>query len=81
MAAVRYPDARVIDFVHQNMTPLRVRFDAKPISTDFNVEWIPTHVTLDPQGKEHHRTVGFLAPDELIPSLLLGIGKSYFDSE
>ena len=29
--------------------------------------------------KEHHRTVGFLAPEELIPSLLLGLGKSRFD--
>jgi TolA-binding protein len=30
---------------------------------------------------EHNRTVGFLPPHELLPSLLLGIGKSYFDRE
>jgi outer membrane protein assembly factor BamD (BamD/ComL family) len=38
-------------------------------------------ITLDPEGKEHHRTVGFLPPEELIPSLMLGIAKSYFDQE
>ena len=32
-------------------------------------------------GKEHHRTVGFLPPEELIPSLMLGIGKVHFDAE
>ena len=36
-------------------------------------------VTLDAEGKEHHRTIGFLAPQELIPSLLLGISKVSLD--
>lgn len=81
MDAVTYPDARVISFVNENMIPLRVRFDAQPLATDFNVKWTPTIVTLDPEGKEHHRTVGFLAPEEFIPSLLLGIGKVYFDTD
>ena len=81
MAAVTYPDAKVIDFIGENMVPLQVLFDAQPLSTDFNVKWTPTIITLDAQGKEHHRTVGFLSPDELIPSLLLGIGKYYFDTD
>jgi outer membrane protein assembly factor BamD (BamD/ComL family) len=51
------------------------------LSTDFNVKWTPTLVTLDSQGKEHHRTVGFLSPEELIPSLLLGIAKSFFETD
>jgi len=79
MDAVTYPDARVISFVNENMIPLRVRFDDQPLATDFNVKWTPTIVTLDPEGKQHHRTVGFLAPEEFIPSLLLGIAKVYFD--
>jgi hypothetical protein len=81
MAAVTYPDANVVGFISENMVPLQVLFDAQPLSTDFNVKWTPTIITLDPQGKEHHRTVGFLSPDELIPSLLLGIGKYYFDTD
>lgn len=63
------------------MIPLRVPFDAQPLSSDFNIKWTPTLVTLDANGKEHHRTVGFFPPEELIPSLLLGIAKSYFERE
>ncbi len=81
MGAVTYPDAKVVGFISENMVPLQVLFDAQPLSTDFNVKWTPTIITLDPQSKEHHRTVGFLSPDELIPSLLLGIGKYYFDTD
>jgi len=81
MDAVTYPDARVIGFISENLIPLRVQFDAQPLSANFNVKWTPTLVTLDSQGKEHHRTVGFLSPEELIPSLLLGIAKSYFETD
>ena len=41
----------------------------------------PGLVTLDPDGGEHHRTVGFLAPAELIGSLLLGLGKRWYDRD
>ena len=81
MDAVTYPDARVGDFIGKKMVPLQVAYNHQPLSTDFNVKWTPTLVTLDAEGKEHHRTVGFLAPEELIPSLLLGIAKVHFDLE
>jgi tetratricopeptide (TPR) repeat protein len=81
MDAVTYPDTKVITFINQHMIPLQVPFDAQPLATDFNVKWTPTIITLDADGREHHRTVGFLAPEELIPSLLLGIGKACFDTE
>ena len=81
MAAVTYPDTKVIGFISENMIPVQVLFDAQPVSSDFNIKWTPTLITLDPEGNEHHRTVGFLSPDELIPSLLLGIGKTSFDTD
>ena len=81
MDAVSYPDEKVIEFINKNIIPLRIRFDAQPFSADFNITWTPTLVTLDSGGKEHHRTTGFLAPEELIPSLLLGMTKSYFNRE
>jgi tetratricopeptide (TPR) repeat protein len=81
MDAVTYPDAKVIGFIGENMIPLRVQFDAQPLSADFKVKWTPTLVTLDSHGTEHHRTVGFLSPEELIPSLLLGIAKTYFEAD
>ena len=81
MDAVTYPDAEVIGFISKNLIPLRVQFDAQPLSSDFKVKWTPTLVTLDSYGTEHHRTVGFLSPEELIPSLLLGIAKTYFEAD
>lgn len=81
MGAVTYPNPKVVEFVQQNLIPIQVAFDAKPLSTDFNVKWTPTLITLDIEGKEHHRTVGFLPPEELIPSLMLGIAKCHFDRE
>jgi hypothetical protein len=81
MDAVTYPDTRVSDFIEKKLIPLQVPYNHQPLSIDFNVKWTPTLVTLDAEGKEHHRTVGFLAPEELIPSLLLGMAKIHFDRE
>ncbi len=81
MGAVTYPDPKVVQFIQDHMIPLQVLFNAQPIATEFNVKWTPTVITLDAEGKEHHRTVGFLPPEELIPSLMLGMAKSYFDRE
>ena len=81
MDAVTYPNDRVIEFIQKSMIPLRVAFDSQPLATQFNLKWTPTLITLDTDGKEHQRTVGFLPPEELIPSLMLGIAKSHFDRE
>lgn len=81
MDTVTYPNDKVIEFIQKNLIPLRVAFDAQPWSAEFNIKWTPTLITLDSNGKEHYRTVGFFPPEELIPSLLLGIAKSHFDLE
>jgi hypothetical protein len=81
MDAVTYPDESVFKFIQKNMVPLRVASDAQPLSAQFNIKWTPTLITLDADGKEHQRTIGFLYPKELIPSLLLGIAKGHFDRE
>ena len=81
MDAVTYPNAAVIEYIEQNHVPLKVPHDQQPLAGDFNVKWTPTLVVLDQEGKEHHRTVGFLSPEEFIPSLLLGIGITHFDHD
>lgn len=81
MDAVTYPTIDVIEFIEKNLIPLRVAADAKPLSTDFNVKWTPTLIVLSADGREHSRTTGFLAPEELIPSLLLGMAKVSFDND
>ena len=79
MDAVTYPDRRVIEFMGKYLIPVRVAFNARPWAAEFNVQWTPTLITLDTQGKEHHRSLGFLSAEELVPSLLLGMAKVHFD--
>jgi thioredoxin-related protein len=81
MGAVTYPNEKVVDFIERHMVPIQVLFDSQPLATRFNIQWTPTVITLDEEGKEHHRTVGFLSPEEFIPSLMLGVAKCHFDRE
>ena len=81
MGAVTYPDSRVAQFVNDRTIPVQLLFDAQPHASDYNVKWTPTMIVLDEGGKEHHRIVGFLPPDEFIPGLLLGIAKMNFDRD
>ncbi len=79
MDAVTYPNKAVIEFINSNMIAVRVRHDQRPLAEDFKVKWTPALITLDVDGTERHRTVGFLPPEELIPSLMSGIGKTHLE--
>ena len=79
MGAVTYPNEKVVDFIERRVVPIQVLFDSQPLASRFNIQWTPTVITLDEEGKEHHRTIGFLAPEEFIPSLMLGLAKCHFD--
>ncbi|MBI5664649.1 MAG: hypothetical protein HZC49_06140 [Nitrospirae bacterium] len=81
MDAVTYPDPKVVSFINQHFIPLRLPHDAKPYAQEFNIHWTPSILVLDKKRNEHHRTMGFLAPDDFIPSLYIAIGKASFDSE
>ncbi len=45
------------------------------------MKWTSALVTLDADGKEHKRTAGFLAPEDLIPSQILGGAKIHLSQE
>ncbi|MDD2558719.1 MAG: hypothetical protein RBR43_09125 [Desulfuromonadaceae bacterium] len=79
MDAVSYPQPSVIDFISNNLIPLRIAADHKELAPRFRVKWTPVLLLLDASGAEVYRTLGFFSPEELIASLLLGIGKSNFD--
>nr|MBF0223374.1 hypothetical protein [Desulfobulbaceae bacterium] len=64
MDAVTYPQEAVIQFIHQNVVPLRVGSEEQPMAKDFDISWTPALLIIDKNGKEHHRTVGFLEPEE-----------------
>jgi len=79
MDAVAYPDAAVSDFITRNFIPIRIQASDAELGPRFRIKWTPSLLILDKQGLEHNRTLGFFYPQELIPSLLLGIGKVFFD--
>lgn len=79
MGAVTYPDQKVAEFINTNLVPIQLLSNAKPYADDFNIQWTPVVIILDEFGKEHFRTVGFMPPEEFIPSVILGMLKVQFD--
>ena len=79
MDAVAYIDAEVIGFVNDTLVPLRLAAADPLLGPRYRVKWTPTLLILDAEGVEQYRTLGFYPPQELIPSLLLGIGKARFN--
>jgi tetratricopeptide (TPR) repeat protein len=79
MDAVAYPDPPVTEFISANLVPLRILADDRNLAPKFRIKWTPSLLILDAEGVEHYRTLGFFSPQELIPSLLLGMGKAYFN--
>ena len=79
MDAVAYPEPAVIEFVTKNLIPVRIPADDHELAVQYRIKWTPSLLILDEKGVEYYRTLGFFWPQELIPSLLLGMGKAYFD--
>jgi len=80
MEAVTFPDNEVSNFITDRMIPLQVEVGSRNLASDFRVVWTPTLIVLDYYGKEHQRTVGYLPPDDMVATLLLGIGKVGFEN-
>src|SRR4030042_870890 len=79
MDTVAYPNPAVIDFIQRNMIPLRIQSDNEALALKFKIRWTPTLITLDKEGNEHYRTIGFLRPEALVSSLMLAIGRMRLD--
>jgi len=79
MDAVAYIDPAVISFVNDNLIPLRLQAADPVLGPRYKVKWTPTLLILDGEGAEQYRTLGFYPPAELVPSLLLGMGKAKFN--
>ena len=82
MDTVTYPDPKTVHFVLDSLIPVGVNVSGgRDLALEFQIKYTPTTVLLDDDGKEHHRSVGFEPPEEFVPSLMLGRGKSYFDND
>jgi thioredoxin-related protein len=79
MDADTYPNSQAVSVVHDHLIAMRIN-----VSTDgeligqFRIQYTPTIVLVDGTCKEHYRSVGFLPPEEFIPSMLYGVGKFHF---
>lgn len=81
MGAVTYSNDQVIQLLNDEVVAVQLPYDAQPQSTDYNVKWTPALFVIDPNGLEHDSTVGFMPPEELIPFVLIGLGKAHADFE
>jgi hypothetical protein len=81
MDAVTYPNQKVIDFLQKRVIPLQLLSNAEPYVSDYGVKWTPNLLIIDAEGKVYHRAVGFIAPVDFIPWLLLGMGKAFFEKD
>jgi len=79
-----YSQDKVVDFLVENFIPVRSQcfFDHfTAMMRRYQVKWTPTFVVLDPDGREHHRVVGFLPPEDFMAQLQLGKAKLYYDQD
>lgn len=78
-----YPDPRVVSFIKEHFRPVRIhiREDAeawKKVGGELGVQWTPTILILDPEGKERHRIEGFLPAEDFLAQLEMGLAKAAF---
>ncbi len=79
MDAVTYPALNVVNYIQQNMIPVRIQSNNEAMGIKYAIRWTPTLIVLDKDGTEHYRTVGYLPPGALVSSLMLAMGKINLD--
>lgn len=80
MDKVTFSNAEVVNFITDRMVPVRLPADHSRHAADFRVVWTPTIMVLDLYGTGHQRSIGYLPPEEMVASLLLGISKVALDN-
>ncbi|MFP3868888.1 MAG: thioredoxin fold domain-containing protein [Desulfobacteraceae bacterium] len=81
MGAVTYPNEKVIHFLDYNFVPVQIPTANTEMVSKFSVTWTPTLIVMDAEGKEKQRVVGFLPPEEFIPTFMAAKGRWHFDAE
>lgn len=77
-----YGQEDVMRFVNECFVPIKIDIKEHPESfARFNIDWTPTVIISDHEGKERHRVVGFLPTEDFLAQLQLGIAKVAFSTE
>jgi tetratricopeptide (TPR) repeat protein len=78
-----YSEPAVAAFLNAQFHPVRTEcfwdHPTEPMG-HFGIQWTPTFLVHDPDGKEHHRFVGYVPTDDLLAHLWLGKAKIPYDS-
>lgn len=76
MDTVTYPDSRVAEHVTRHFIPLRVPVkEDHDLTDEYVVNWTPSVVIADEQGRVHSRIEGYHGPEDFVARLSLGLGK------
>jgi TolA-binding protein len=69
----------VSTFISTNLTPVRLHVKKHPEAMErFGVNWTPTVLIVDSDGKEQYRIEGFLPVEDFLGQLQLGYGHAQF---
>lgn len=78
-----YSDQKVQKFLEDHFIALKTQcFFDRPVALmeQFNIQWTPTLIIHDKEGREHHRVVGYVPVDDLMAHLDFARAKVFFDT-
>ena len=78
-----YSDDKVKELVTGRLMPVRVhvkenRDEWQRLSALYGVQWTPTILIVNPDGKEAHRIEGFLPANDFMSQIELGLAQAAF---
>lgn len=77
-----YPNPEVARAITSSFIPVRQHVKTHPGAMErFDVQWTPTILVMDANGKERHRVEGFLEAGPLLAQLRLGMAQAAFATQ
>ena len=79
MDTVAYQDAKLKDVLARKTVPVRLNIlKERDAAKSFRAIWTPTVMFLEPDGREHHRFLGYHPPQDFAAVVLLTSGQAAF---
>ncbi|MBI5588159.1 MAG: thioredoxin fold domain-containing protein [Deltaproteobacteria bacterium] len=76
---IDFNEPRVAEIINRDFAPVSFTVtEAEDMTARYNIEWTPTFILADGNGKELERWVGYLPPEDFISQIYLTEGLSAF---
>lgn len=76
---IDFKDPRIIELINRDFAPVSFEVtEAQDMTARYNIEWTPTFIFADENGKELERWVGYLPPEDFISQIYLSEGLAAF---